>query len=97
MYQYDIWYIALYTDDRSVCSLIHTCTLNGHLYRATYTRCHSRIGKINCPDDGHIAGRNMYRMEINRHEKELYVRLVIYKDYTPDAGQQNIKRLKMDS
>jgi hypothetical protein len=62
MYQYDIWYIALYTDDRSMCSLIQTCTLNGHLYGATYARCLSRIDKMNSPDDGHMAGRNMYKI-----------------------------------
>ena len=38
-------------------SLIQTCTLNGHLYRVTYTRC--RIDTINAPDDGHMAARNM--------------------------------------
>jgi hypothetical protein len=27
-----------------------------HLYRVTYTRC---INKINSPDDGHMAARNM--------------------------------------
>jgi len=36
---------------------IQTCTLNGHLYGVTYTRC--RIDIINSPDDGHIAARNM--------------------------------------
>jgi len=55
-------------------SLIQTCTPNGHLYRLTYTRC--RIDTINFPDDGHMAARNMYRMEINIHEK--IVRLVGY-------------------
>ena len=35
--------------------------------------------------------RNMYRKEINIHEKELCVKLVIYKDYTAMHGQQNIK------
>ena len=32
------------------------------------------------PDDGYMAGRNMLRIEINIHEKELCVSLVIYKD-----------------
>ena len=36
---------------------IQTCTLNGHLYRVTYTRY--RIDIINSPDDGHMAVRNM--------------------------------------
>jgi len=48
-------------------TLIQTCTPNGHLYRATYTRCH--IDTINSPDDGHVAARNMYRIEINIHKK----------------------------
>jgi len=38
-----------------------------------------------------MAARNMYRIEINIHEKELCVKLVIYKDYTRMHGQQNIK------
>jgi hypothetical protein len=54
-----------------------------------HTRCH--IGTINSPDDGHMAARNMYRIEINVHEKELCVNLVIYNDYTEMHGQQNIK------
>jgi hypothetical protein len=69
--------------------LVQTCTLNGHLYRVTYTRC--RIDTINSPDDGHMVARNMYGIEINVHEKELCVELVIYKDYTEMHGQQNIK------
>jgi len=59
-------------------SLIQTCTLNGHPYSVTYTRC--RIDTINSPDDGHMDARNMYRIEINIYEKELCVNLVIYKD-----------------
>jgi hypothetical protein len=55
------------------------CTPNGHLYRVTYTRC--RIDTINSPDDGHMAARNVWRIEINMHEKELCVKIVIYKDY----------------
>jgi len=38
-----------------------------------------------------MAAWNMYRIEINIHEKELCVKLVIYKDYTEMHGQQNIK------
>jgi len=60
------------------CSLIQTCTLNGHLYRVTCTRC--RIDTINSPNDGHMTARNMHRIEINIHEKELCVKVVIYKD-----------------
>jgi len=43
--------MSLCIDDRLV------CTLNGHLYRVTYTRC--RIDTTNSPDDGHMAARNM--------------------------------------
>jgi hypothetical protein len=38
-----------------------------------------------------MAARNMYRIEVNIHEKELCVKLVIYKYYTEMHGQQNIK------
>jgi len=34
----------------------------------------------------------MQRIELNIHEKELCVKLVIYKDYTEMHGQQNIKK-----
>jgi len=55
--------------------LIQTSTLNGHPYTVTYTRC--RIDTINSPDDKHMAARNTYRTEINVHEKELCIKLVI--------------------
>jgi len=58
-------------------SLIQTCTPNSHLYRMTYTRC---IDTINSPDDGQMAAGNMEGIEINIHEKELCIKLVIYKD-----------------
>jgi hypothetical protein len=55
-----------------------------------YTRC--AIDTINSPDDGHMAVRNLKRTEINTYEKELCVKLVIYKDYTEMLhGQQNVK------
>ena len=69
--------------------LTQTCALNGHQYRVTYTRC--RIDTITSPDDGHMAARNTWRIEINIHEKELCVKVVIYKDYTEMHSQQNIK------
>jgi len=43
----------------------------------TYTRC---IDTINSPDDGQMAAGNMEGIEINIHEKELCIKLVIYKD-----------------
>jgi hypothetical protein len=45
----------------------------------TYTRC--RIDTINSPDDGHMAAQNMERIEMNIHQKELCVKLFIYKDH----------------
>jgi hypothetical protein len=63
--------------------LIQSCTPNGHLYRVTYTRC--CIDTINSPDDGHMAARNMWRIEINVHEKEVCVKLV-----KEMHGQQNV-------
>ena len=74
---------------RLLCSLIQTCTQNGHLYRVSYTRC--RIDTISSPNDGHMAAQNMHRIEINIHEKELFVKLVIYKDYTEMHDQQDVK------
>jgi len=38
-----------------------------------------------------MTARNMYRIEINIDEKELCVKVVIYKDYTEVHDQQNIK------
>jgi hypothetical protein len=46
-------------------------------------------------DGEHMTARNMQRKEINVHEKELSVKLVIYKDYIEMHGQQNIKLLKV--
>ena len=54
---------------------IQTCTPDGHLYTVTCTRCH--IDTINSPDDGHMAARIMWRIEINIHEKGI-VRQVGY-------------------
>jgi hypothetical protein len=54
-----------------------------------YTRC--LIDTINSPDDGHMAARNMWRIEINIRIKELCIKLVSYKNYTEMHGQQNIR------
>jgi hypothetical protein len=48
-------------------TLIQTCTPDGHLHRVTYIRCCTDT--INSSDDGHMAARNMQRIEINIHEK----------------------------
>jgi len=69
---------------------IQTCTLDGHLHTVTYTRC--RINTIDPPDGEHSGARNVYRIGINIYEKkELWVKLVIYKNWTEMHGQQNIK------
>jgi hypothetical protein len=53
---------------------VQVCTLDGHLYRVTYTRC--RIDTINSPDDEHMAARNVENR--NKHTwKKLCIRLVI--------------------
>ena len=82
--------MSLCVDDLLVCKYpSKPCIPDGHLHRVTYTRC--RIDTINSVDDGHIAVRNMYRIEINIHEKELCVKLVIYKHQNEMHDQQNIK------
>jgi len=48
-------YVTLYSWPFGV--RLQTCTLNGHVYKVTYTTC--RIDTINSPDDGHMAARNM--------------------------------------
>jgi len=75
-----VWMRLLY-------SLIQTCTPNRRLYRVTYTRC--RIDKINSPDDGQMAARNMYSIEINIYEKELCVKLVIYRDLEGNSTKEH--------
>jgi hypothetical protein len=55
--------MSFYIDDRLVCTPV------GHLYRLIYTRF--RIDTINSPYDGHMAARNMLRIETNIHEKEI--------------------------
>jgi len=39
-----------------------------------------------------MAAWNMHRIEINIHEKDLYVNLVIYKDFTEMQRQEKKKR-----
>ena len=39
-----------------------------------------------------MGARNMQRIEINIYEKELCIKLVIYKNYTEMHIQQNIKK-----
>ena len=56
--------------------------------KVTQTRC--RIDTVNSPDDGHMAVRNTWRIEINIHER-LCFKLVIYKDHTRMHGRQNMK------
>ena len=46
---------------------IPACIPDGRPHRVTYTRY--RIYTVNSPDDGHTVARNMYRIEINIHER----------------------------
>ena len=58
--------MSFYVGDRLVCSFgwnTQNCTLNGHLYRVTYTRC--RINTIDSLADEDRGARNMYRIGIN--------------------------------
>jgi len=71
--------MSLCADGLLVRSSIQTCIPDGHLHTVTYTRCH--IDTISFPDDGHVAVRNMKRIEINIRGKELCIKLVIYKHY----------------
>jgi hypothetical protein len=59
----------------------------------TCTRC--RIDTINSPDDCHQAARNMQRIEINIHEKEMCVKLDIYKDYAMMTLQLQDERVRI--
>jgi hypothetical protein len=52
--------------------------LDGHLHRVTYAICHNDT--VDSPDDEHMGARNMLRIEINIYEKELCIKLVIYKN-----------------
>jgi hypothetical protein len=41
-----------------------------------------------------MAAQNMYRIEINIHEKELWVKFVIYKDQSdPDDGHMAARNM----
>ena len=56
-----------------------TCIPGGYLHSDIYQVSH---WYNNSSDDGHKAARNMYRIEINIHEK-LCVKLIIYKEKRP--------------
>ena len=73
-------------------SLIQTCTPNSHLYRVTYTRC--RIDTINSPDDGHMAARNMQRIEINIHERRTVLQVGYLQRLYRDARSTEHKRIQ---
>ena len=71
--------MSLYVGDPLICrvgqSSVQTCIPDGHLHSVTYTIY--RIDTTESPDDEHLNIRNMYRIEINIHKKELCVELVI--------------------
>jgi hypothetical protein len=51
------------------CAGLYGTAPDSHLYTVTHTEC--RIDTINSFDDGHVAARNVQRIEINIYEKEL--------------------------
>jgi len=61
VYFYSLHVSGNHVDDR----LVHAPV--GRPHRVTYTRY--RIHMVNSPDDGHMVARNMWRIEINIHEK----------------------------
>ena len=69
-----VWYAGAYAP------AYHTV-----LYTEWHTRC--RIDTVNSPNDGHIAVWNMYRIEINIREREMCLKLVIYKEYIISDSQ----------
>jgi hypothetical protein len=46
---------------------VATCIPDGRPHRVSYTSY--RTDTVNSPDDGYMVARNMYRIEINIHEK----------------------------
>jgi hypothetical protein len=66
---------------------VRTCMPDGHLHRVTYTRF--RIHTIDSPDDGHMAARNMQRVEINLYKKLSQVGYLqeLYRDAARSAKQ----------
>ena len=62
LYQCDTWFMSLCVDDRLLCRL--TCIPDSDINQVSHWY-------NNSPDDGHMAARNMYRIEINIHEKFL--------------------------
>jgi len=81
--------MSLCIDDRLVCRFA-TCTLDGYLYRVTYTRC--RIYTINFPDYGHVVARNMWRMKIYVHEKRIVRQVGYLQELYPDAPSKECKK-----
>jgi len=59
----------------------------------TYTRCH--IDTISSPDDGHMAARNMWRIEINIHKKRIVYQVGYLPRLYQDAGSTERKNLQM--
>ena len=62
MFDMTAFYVIFHVPNFLIVILDHSL-----LFRMTYTRC--RIDTINSPDDGHMAVRNMYRIEINVHKR----------------------------
>ena len=54
---------------QSMWTTVLTCLPDGRSHAVTHTGY--RIDTITSPDDGHMVARNMYRIEINLHEKSV--------------------------
>jgi len=83
LYHCGTWFMSLCVDERLVCKLGWNSVHPNRHTRRSSTQIY--INQMlhwynNYPDYGHMAVRNVYRIEINIHEK-LCVKLVIYKDH----------------
>jgi len=76
LYSCDSWFMSIYVDDRPVCRSICSFISDSHLH-SDINKCVALINN-NSPDNGHLAARNMYRIQVNIHEK-LCVKLVVYR------------------
>ena len=70
-------------------SSVQTCISDGHPHTVTYTR--HRTDTTECPDDEHVAARNMYRTEINIYTKEIVHQVDYLQGLYKDAWSTNHK------
>jgi hypothetical protein len=79
LYQYNIWYVSLCVGDRLVCRSFPTCILDGHPHRVTHNGC---TDTIDSPNNVHKVCSKHVENWSKHIEKELYVKLVIYMNFT---------------